>query len=500
MSADQATEVSLSAEDKAFIAKIEPSIRAFCGDCHAVPRPASSPAGEWQMEIEQGFMLYGQSGRDDLIIPHYDDVLRYFKSQAPSKLTLFEGATGYPKAPIHHSVTSASNVPSDRPRARPPAVTNVQWTDLKLDSLPGPSLVFCDIGTGTINAYWPNEPERGVHRLGTVLQPVHVQPTDLDQDEVPDLLVADIGEFDADDSDLGRVVWLRRDPETEKYSKHVLAEGLGRVADARTGDFDGDGDTDVLIAAFGWRTTGATLLLENTGPSDEGLPEFQSRVIDDRHGPVHVPPVDFDGDGDLDFIALISQEHERVELFRNDGSGQFNPEVIWKAPDPAYGSSGIELVDLDDDGDMDVLYTNGDSFDRGAKPHHSVQWLENTGTLPMTRHELCHMPGALNATAGDFDGDGDKDVIAVSLLAPSGTESWLKLDTSSIVMLVQDDQGNFQPTKIEGRAHNHISVAKGDFNGDGKLDFAVGNFLRPSGSGPTPAMLEQPDLLIWQSR
>ena len=91
---------------------------------------------------------------------------------------------------------------------------------------------------------------------------------------------------------------------------------------------------------------------------------FSERTIDQRHGAVNLPTYDLDGDGDLDFVALLSQEHEVVEAFINDGKASFHRELIWAAPDPAYGSSGLELVDLDGDGDQDVLMTNGDSFDR----------------------------------------------------------------------------------------------------------------------------------------
>ena len=56
---------------------------AFCGDCHAMPRPASTPRDEWVEEVNQGFVLYGESGRSDLEVPNYDEVLKFFQFQAP---------------------------------------------------------------------------------------------------------------------------------------------------------------------------------------------------------------------------------------------------------------------------------------------------------------------------------------------------------------------------------------------------------------------------------
>jgi hypothetical protein len=326
--------------------------------------------------------------------------------------------------------------------------------------------------------------------LATLLQPVHCESCDLDNDGHTDLVVADIGEFNANDSDLGRVVWLRRDGDSEKFETIVLQDGLSRVADVQGGDFDGDGDLDLVVAIFGWRKTGRIVLLENGGPAEDGRPKFTLREIDERHGPIHVPPVDLNGDGHLDFVALISQEHEVVEAFINDGSGSFKNEVIWQAPDPAYGSSGIQLVDLDQDGDLDVLYTNGDSFDRGPKPHHSVQWLENPGSYPYKHHHLCEMPGVQNAKAGDFDGDGDLDIVATSLLEGPDKQQFMSIDSSSVVMLIQNQPGEFRRTRVESRTHQHISLQPGDFNDDGKIDFAVGNFHRDGGA-------DQPDLLVW---
>ena len=92
--------------------------------------------------------------------------------------------------------------------------------------------------------------------------------------------------------------------------------------------------------------------------------------------------------------------------------------MIYAAPHPNWGSSGIELVDLDKDGDLDVLLTHGDTFDDGiVKPYHGIQWLENTGGYPFVEHTLAQMPGVHRAQAADLDGDGDLDIVAAALLA-----------------------------------------------------------------------------------
>lgn len=477
---------TLSAERVAYIDEVRPRVEAFCGDCHAMPRPASSTKEMWVEEVNQGFTLYGKSGRNDLVVPSYEEVLKFFQYQAPTEIKLPPSIDNYPACTLNLEL---SGVRMEGPR--PPGITNVRWIDLGIGN--SATLVYCDIGTGMVKGHWPNDPDRASVRLSTLLQPVHVESCDLDSDGLTDLVVADIGEFNAEDSQLGRVVWLRRKEGVETFDKIVIRDGLSRVADVQPGDFDSDGDVDLLVGVFGWRATGEILLLENQGINKEGVPEFKDREIDSRHGAVNVPCTDLNGDGHLDFVALLSQEHEVVDAFINDGSGNFTTERIWSAPDPAYGSSGIELTDLDGDGDQDILFTNGDSFDRGAKPYHSVQWLENNGGYPYVHHHICEMPGVLNATAGDFDGDGDEDVVAVALLAGDDYEELVKRQTSSVVFLQQMAPGEFARFQVEAKTPTHLSVEAGDFNEDGKLDFAVGTFLR-SGAA------KEPDLQIWSVR
>ena len=219
----------------------------------------------------------------------------------------------------------------------------------------------------------------------------------------------------ATDDHVGSVVWLKGVADGS-FTPITLAAGLGRVADAQAADFDGDGDLDLVAAEFGWLKIGRILLLDNR-TIDPSRPVFVPSKIDPRHGTIHVPVADLNGDGRPDFVALLSQEHETVVAYLNTGDHRFRPEVIHDARHPAFGSTGIQLIDLDGDGDLDVLLTNGDSMDAQVlRPYHGVQWLENRGSFPFVCHPLTSLYGVHRAVAADLDLDGDLDIVAVCFL------------------------------------------------------------------------------------
>ena len=308
--------------------------------------------------------------------------------------------------------------------------------------------------------------------------PAHTQVVDLDGDGIKDILVADLGNFTPTDDRVGRVIWLRGERDGT-FTPFTLLRDVGRVADVEAADFRGVGKMDLVVGVFGLQKEGEIRYLENRSTNRDD-PQFESRILDDRHGTIHVPVCDLHGDGRKDFVALISQEYETVVAFLNDGKGHFEKKTLYTAPHPAYGSSGIEVVDMNGDGLPDVLYTNGDVLDKPylLKPYHSVQWLENPGRgqFPWIHHPLTPMYGVHRAVAADFCGDGRMDVAAVCFLPEVGFPQREQLKPDSFIILQQTAPDRFERHALETAACDHVTCAAGDVYGTGRMDVVVGNF------------------------
>ena len=122
-------------------------------------------------------------------------------------------------------------------------------------------------------------------------------------------------------------------------------------------DFDADGDLDIMATHCG---AGASYL-ENVGTP--AVPEW---VMNGDLGWGIVPagslpsmvPGDLDGDGDLDLVGQ-SQDYG-VQAWENVGTPQEflyveNPSLLLGVTEPQHGSKGVELLDIDADGDLDLF-------------------------------------------------------------------------------------------------------------------------------------------------
>jgi hypothetical protein len=451
---------------------IKEQVHTFCGACHRYPPPSNFPRRHWKHEVERGYAFYEQFGLN-LRPPPIQAVIKYYEEKAEEEL---------PPAEIHYATTPPPVVFQSGGWAAPIqtegfAIANVNlvhlFDDKRLD------ILACDMKHGLVLVLRPYLPEPKWQVLSDkVANPAHAEVVDLDGDGIKDILVANLGSFRPTDNRCGSVVWLRGNKDGT-FTPHTLLQGVGRVADVQAAHFFGRDKLDLVVAEFGWIRTGKILLLENQ-TTDWSRPKFVSRVKDDRHGTIHVPVIDLNGDGKPDFIALISQEHETIVAFLNEGNGNFRKETIWTAPHPTYGSSGIQLVDINGDGHVDVLYTNGDTLDEPYlyKPYHSVQWLENpgNGTFPWKHHEIGKMYGVHRAVAGNLAGTGRMDVVAVSFLPELGFPDRKKKDVDSIVLFAQTGPGTFERHRVEGGTADYVTCVLGDVRGIGQLDLVVGQY------------------------
>ena len=450
--------------------RAESQVVAFCSDCHALPSPESFPREAWYDKVRRGYEYYARSGRNDLDPPLMLLTTAYYLSRALETLAFGEPAEAENEL---RAVFTRQQIALGPELQVPPAVSHLHWTRLEPDG--DPRLLVCDMRNGGILSVDVCNRQSTAQLLAQLDNPCRVEPCDLDGDQTVDLVVADLGSVQPYDHDLGRVVWLRRQENGQRFEQVELAAGLGRVADVRPADFDGDGDLDLIVAEFGHYLSGSVVLLRNVSGRAEP-PRFEPEELDPRPGTIHTPVHDFNEDGRPDFLALVSQEYESLDAFVNQPEGGFRLQTMWTAPDLTFGSSGIELVDLDQDEDMDVLQTNGDAFDNSyVNPSHGIQWFENLGNLQFAYHRLADMTGAYCARAGDVDLDGDLDVVAVAWLPPYVNPPNVSLASlPSILCLEQTSPGEFVRHTLERGAPYYASLEMADFDGDGDLDFAVG--------------------------
>jgi hypothetical protein len=349
--------------------------------------------------------------------------------------------------------------PDDRP-----LVAQVSITDLDRDGLP--DLLVCDAAANRVS--WIRQSSASTFTetsLAEIPGPAHALAVDLDKDRDLDVVVASLGVLFPNNAPIGAVVVLENDGR-QAFTKRVLIEKVARVSDVRAGDLDGDGDLDLAVAQFGY-DQGETRWMENQGGW-----RFVSHPLQSLSGPINAEIADADGDGDLDIITLVSQEWEEIYAFENDGRGRFTARRIFGASNEDFGSSWISLADLDKDGDVDVVYSNGDAFDYApptGRGWNGVQWLENRGGLAFRYHRIGDFAGASSPQATDLDGDGDLDVVVVSAY-----NNWDRPDALSLAWFENDGAMQFTLRPVTGTPTHLITLGVGDIDANGKLDLVTG--------------------------
>lgn len=300
-----------------------------------------------------------------------------------------------------------------------------------------------------------------------------------------------------------------------------------RSMDAAAGDVDGDGDLDLVVAME---------FLPNKLLLNDGKGHFKDvsaeRLPQTAFDSEEIALGDFDRDGDLDII-IACEDDARKEYFLNDGQGHFS-DVSDRLPQRGV-ANGVEAFDADRDGDLDLAIANAwqdflwindgkgsfsdETRDRLPIDHDTTQDftavdIDNDGDLDLVKGNedgnmlylnngwgkftdaSSRMPPSpaeemtRKVAAGDVDNDGDIDLYFANLAFRKGlnAQDRLLMNTSrgSRVSFADETQARrgFDPLS---NAHAGFH----DLDGDGDLDLAVAELteLFKAGEGPLRAYL-----------
>ena len=168
-------------------------------------------------------------------------------------------------------------------------------------------------------------------------------------------------------------------------------------------DLDGDGHLEV--AASSWRIGRQFAGFERLDGS------WVNYMIEDDIGTtLTIDAADFDGDGNPDLLATSATSNE-IMWYQNPRDPVAHPwrkHIIDRSPGPNVG----HLVDMDGDGDLDVVMALRGSADPTAAGQSQIAWYERVGDSDSwTKHIISdHFGEAFEAV----DGDGQMEVVATT--------------------------------------------------------------------------------------
>lgn len=277
---------------------------------------------------------------------------------------------------------------------------------------------------------------------------------------------------------LGEQLELRLALTGTTFVPHTLPIELEDNSDLEVADVDSDGDLDIVGSNF--RGLQGVTWFENTDPTTGN---YDPHLIDSFRAR-ELLFADLDGDALDELVAVRSIEDElNVVVYKNtDGMGTFSdPVAIATLPTIAFELVELSAIDFDADGDLDLL-ADGSSLLSNT----NIIWLRNDGALDFTSVTIAENIDAINPAVEfiDMDGDGDLDVLAsydrfLNIGFP-GTRP--PVDSLFVwYELTEDNAFVSHPVSIDPIPGFNSGSELRDIDGDGDLDFIRTSFFRELG-------------------
>ncbi len=295
----------------------------------------------------------------------------------------------------------------------------------------------------------------------------YARMTDYDGDGDLDLVAVNCGGFFANPTAQPLIFWKNSGGgqfTDDSAAASNLSAPLRQIA---FGDIDGDGDLDFYAPSAG-NVQPDRLFVQDAGSfTNEAAARLPASLSSDAGG---ARMGDFDNDGDLDIVVVngyINDNSPPAALYFNDGAGNFAvaPTTIPTAKD-GINPDDVDLLDVDGDFDLDI-YIN---FHNGQ----NLLW-ENDGAGNFTDASSGlpdHDAGANHYGPGvcDVDGDGDRDIFVDNVGSQSYEEILLINDGSGT--FTNETQDRITGNNL-GADDNLISCV--DYDGDDDFDIVIGS-------------------------
>jgi len=210
--------------------------------------------------------------------------------------------------------------------------------------------------------------------------------------------------------------WENIDGSGNVWIPHIIGEDLDVLVSLYSTDIDGDGDSDVLGAERGGNRISCWENIDGAGN------DWMRHTVDaDFYGAHSVNSTDVDGDGDADVIGAAYYSDEIAWWENTDGTGS---SWIKHTIDSEFdGAISVYSNDIDGDGDSDVLgaawYADDITWWENSDTAPGIIWTEHI--IDIDFDLVC------SVVSTDIDGDGDADVVGGSY-GDYGISWWENID------------------------------------------------------------------------